>query len=137
MRSISLFLALFGLPFLGNGQTTAISAGHALDHPDFNGRFAMAVSRDSASIYYLLDFARLASRFERVSFMELSFRCDTIVNVDPDIMKDQVLFKASIRYPETEVSGIFQRLQTTVNQRSAVWTREEKSAWLEHNDKYN
>jgi hypothetical protein len=103
---------------------------------DFQGKFSSAIDKDAANNYFLVDFSRLPSRFERVYFMDLSFSANEIVNIDPVITKDRVCFSANKKYSEDEVLKIFGELEKNVKSASSAWSEDKKSAWLQRNDKY-
>jgi hypothetical protein len=103
---------------------------------DFKGNFSSAIDKDAAKNYFLVDFSRLPSRFDRVYFMDLSFSANEIVNIDPVITKDRVCFSASKKYSEDEVVKIFGELEKKVKDASSAWSEDKKSAWLQKNDKY-
>lgn len=103
---------------------------------DFLGNFASVIDKDSANNYFLLDFSKLPTRFERVYFMNLSFSSDELINIGPDITRDQVCFMSNNKYNETSVLIIFDEIKKKVALTSSSWSDEKKSEWLKENDKY-
>jgi hypothetical protein len=103
---------------------------------DFKGNFAATVDKDEANTYFLVDFSKLPTRFERVYFMNLSFASDELVNIDSDISKSNVCFKASNKYSEKDILKIFDELKSKVVLISSEWTDDKESQWLNKNDKY-
>ena len=103
---------------------------------DFRGRFALAVDKDASNNYFLLDFSKLSTRFEKVCYMNLSFTYHELVNIDPDITKTRVCFSASRNYAETEVIKLFDEIKEKVNSMAASWSEDRKSDWMKSNDKY-
>lgn len=103
---------------------------------DFKGKFSLLIGSDAANNYFLLDFSRLPSRFERVYFMNLSFGENELINIDPDITKSRVCFMVNNKYSESEAIKIFEDIEKEVNHVSKSWTNEMKAEWLKENDKY-
>jgi len=103
---------------------------------DFKGRFASAIEKDAENNYFLLDFSKLPTRFDRVYFMNMSFSYAKIINADPDIKKDRVCFMSKKMYNETDVLNIFEEIKEKVAIISASWPEDWKSEWLNTNDKY-
>jgi hypothetical protein len=103
---------------------------------DFHGKFAAMIGKDEANNYFLADFSKLPSRFDRVYFMNLSFSSPELVNIDPVITKDKVCFKASVKNNETEVIKLLEGIEQKVMATSSSWTEAAKSDWLKNNDKY-
>jgi hypothetical protein len=68
--------------------------------------------------------------------MNLSFSYNAVVNIDPGIDKSRVCFKASLRYPDKEVAGLFDEMEKQVITVSSGWSDDIKAAWLLKNDKY-
>ena len=103
---------------------------------DFKGKFAAAIDKDEANNYFLLDFSKLPTRFERVYFMNLSFSSEQLVNIDPDIAKDRVCFMTSKKYSETEILQLFDEIRVKTNDTAGKWPEGQKSDWLKEKDKY-
>ncbi|MEI6435721.1 MAG: hypothetical protein WCP32_12810 [Bacteroidota bacterium] len=103
---------------------------------NFNSRFFALINSDDLSAYYLVDFSKLPSRFERVYFMNLSFSADEIVNVRVDADRNIVCFKALFKYKETEIKKVFDDLKQKTNDVNTSWTSDKKTEWLKENDKY-
>jgi hypothetical protein len=103
---------------------------------DFKGNFAAAIDKDAANNYFLLDFSKLNSRFERVYFMNLSFSYDEIINIDPDIYKNRVCFMSHKNYSEADVLKIFDAIREKVLSAATSWSEDKQSQWLNVNDKY-
>lgn len=103
---------------------------------DFKGKFAVLIDNDETNNYYLLDFTKLPTRFERVYFMNLSFRSVEIVNIDPDITGSRVCFMSNRKYSASETIKLFEELKRTVNIPATSWSDTRKTEWLKVNDKY-
>ncbi len=103
---------------------------------DFKGQFAVVIERDAENTYYLLDFTKLPSRFERVYFMNLSFGNYKIVNLDPLVSEDMICFKSNLKYVEKEIVTVFDDLKTRTIGVSKDWAADVKQKWLTENDKY-
>ena len=104
---------------------------------DFGGKFAMVIEKDLANNYFLVDYSRLPSRFERVCFMNLTFSYKELVNIDPVINKSRVCFLVSTTYSEKEILKIFDQIKEDVLQKSGSWSDNQKAEWMKINDKYN
>ncbi len=103
---------------------------------DFKGKFAATILKNDVHNYFLLDFSKLASRFDRVYFLNLSFSAREIINIDPVITKEKICFMSDQKYKEEEVLNIFDELKNKVAVVSASWSDNQKSTWLKENDKY-
>jgi hypothetical protein len=103
---------------------------------DFKGNFSAAISEDDTKNYFILDFSKFPTRFERVYFMNLSFSSDEIVNIDSDIAKDRICFMAYKKYKAADVSKIFDEIKTKVTLVASSWSEDKKAQWLSVNDKY-
>ena len=103
---------------------------------DFKGSFAAAIDKDAANNYFLIDFSKLNSRFERVYFMNLSFSYDEIINIDPDINKNRVCFMSHKNYSVADVLKTFDAIKEKVLLTSSSWSEDKESQWLNVNDKY-
>ncbi len=136
---------LFSLIFLGTLTISAQNGGIQPDDPsfikryenfDFKGQFAVLIDKDTRNNYFLLDFSKFSSRFERVYFMNLSFTSSKIVNIDPNIARDRICFISNQIYNEADIVKIFDELKSKTTDISATWSQDEKSKWLKENDKY-
>ena len=85
---------------------------------DFKGKFAVLIDKDATNNYFLLDFTKFPTRFDRVYFMTLSFSRNELINIDPDITKTRVCFMANGKYSEVEVIKLFDELKKKVNDAS-------------------
>jgi len=102
----------------------------------FGGHFIIDVLSDEKNNYYIVDFSKLPSRFEKVYFMNLVFKKDKIVNIDSDITQQQVWFLAARMFSVTSVEEIVNSLKAETDKVNASFTDEEKVKWLQENDKY-
>ncbi|MFZ4520650.1 MAG: hypothetical protein ACOYNC_03035 [Bacteroidales bacterium] len=103
---------------------------------DFKGKFALSIEPNALTNYYLLDFSKLPSRFEKVYYMNLSFSSGELINIDPVITKSRVCFMSNKQYPEADVIAVFEKIKRIVADTSAVWSVARKTEWLKGNDKY-
>ena len=103
---------------------------------EFGDRFSVLFNSEDDYDYYVIDLTKLKGRFERVYFMNLTYQDRRIVNLDPDVDKDQIWFKAFHQYNETEIIGRFNDLKEKAVQDCNNLSSAEKSAWLAKNDKF-
>ena len=103
---------------------------------NFDGKFAHRMNGDSVNNYYLINLSKLPSRFERVYFMNLSFGCGELINIDPDIAGRSLFFMSKKSYQESEILRQLNHLCDSTVNTSALWALEEKAEWLKSNDKY-
>ena len=103
---------------------------------DFKGKFALPIEQNALNNYYLLDFSKLPSRFEKVYFMNLTFSSGELINIDPVITKSRICFMSNKLYPEAEVIAVFEKIKKAVGDTTAAWTDARKTEWLKGNDKY-
>ncbi len=136
------------LVFLLTGIQAFLFAQHPIVSPDdpafiakvasfdFKGQFAARIDQDGTNRYYLADFSMLSTRFERVWFMNLSFGTGKLVNVDPDLRKDRVIFKADKTYDDDLILRVFGELKEQTHRTSVDWSDTQKNEWLSSHDKY-
>lgn len=103
---------------------------------EFGDRFSVLFNSEDDYDYYVIDLTKLKDRFERVYFMNLTYQDRRIVNLDPDVEKDQIWFKAFHQYNETEINCLFNDLKEKAAQAGINMGSGEKSAWLSKNDKF-
>ncbi len=137
-----LFIALLFFSSMAlRAQADAINPGEPgfrEKYSDFNfqGHFAAKIAKDATNNYFLLDFSKLPSRFERVYFMNLCFGYYKIINIDPVVTMDKVFFMANQTYETDELLKLFGDLKDKAVNTAAAWAGEEKTKWLKVNDKY-
>ena len=103
---------------------------------NFKDKFAVPIGRYEVNNYFLLDFTKLKSRFEKVYFMNLCFTVNKLINIDPDIAKTRVCFMANKKYDENEIITQFDELIKQTSVINSTWSQDEKNKWLKANDKY-
>jgi|WetSurMetagenome_2_1015567.scaffolds.fasta_scaffold18860_4 hypothetical protein len=102
----------------------------------FGGHFIIDVLSDEKNTYYIVDFSKLPSRFEKVYFMNLIFKKDKIVNIDSDITRQQVWFLAAKMFSVSSVEEMVNSVKADTDKANASFTDKEKENWLKENDKY-
>ena len=85
--------------------------------------------------YYIVDFAQLPGKFEKVYFLNLVFKSDKVVNIDPDLKQDRIWFLAVKTTRSRQCTIIFSTKEKNGNGRSRVYGSR-KDQWLQKNDKY-
>ena len=103
---------------------------------DFKGKFAVKAESDDRNNYYLLDFSNLPGRFERVYFLNLSFKTTEIINLDANISRDKIWFLSDKRNPEKQVIDLFLDLKKRSLEAATAYSDQQKAQWLKDNDKY-
>jgi hypothetical protein len=103
---------------------------------DLAGMFSALALSDDQNNYYIADFTLLEGKFEKVWFLNLVFKGDKVVNIDPDILQKRVWFLAVKSIPEKTVNDYLLSLKEKTLKASATFTEGEKSEWLQKNDKY-
>lgn len=102
----------------------------------FGDRFAMQILKSDGKNYFLVDFSKLPSRFERVFFMTIAFKQDKLVNIDPEITRDRIWFFAYENYPVREIEELLTSLKDRATEAGKNFTDVQKQEWLLKNDKY-
>ena len=140
------FLSLFFL-----GSSGLIVAQHeselwiAPSNPDFRAKYAdvefgeaiaVKVIESQTKNYFIVDLTKFNSRFEKIWYLNLVFKEEKIVNIDPDIANDRLWFQASRQYDESDVLELFASLKEKTDQVSLKMTLQEKKEWMVKNDKY-
>jgi hypothetical protein len=134
-----LFLATVGMGQAGSDGNNAIFSDPLLtyDQSQFNGRFAvMALSQEDFD-YYVTDITKFSGRFEKIYFLNLTYGDNRIVNIDADIEKPQLWFKAHYQYSQNEMTCLLDDFMKETNKISLSWTESDKAAWLQKFDKFN
>lgn len=103
---------------------------------DFQGKISAAALEDETNNYYLVDYSSLTTLFEKIYFVNLSFKNETITNIDSDIKQRCVWYLSNKKYPVADVLKIFDDLKTKTAEASAKMTENEKEVWLKANNKY-
>jgi hypothetical protein len=103
---------------------------------EFGDRFSVLVFTDDNYDYYAINLAKLKDWFERVYFMNLTYKDSRVVNLDSDISKDQTWFKSYYKFKEDEITCLFKDLKDQTANIGNQMTDEEKSAWMAKNDKF-
>jgi hypothetical protein len=103
---------------------------------DFAGRFSVVAVSDQDNNYYIVDFTKLPTRFDKIYFINLVFKGDKVVNIDPDLDQDRVWFLAVKTTKEQVVHDYLLNLKKKTEEAAAAMTTEEQSEWLKKNNKY-
>jgi hypothetical protein len=117
-----------------NGKTAMISLVY--EQKDFGDRFSVLVYSEDDYDYYVIDLTKLGDRFERIYFMNLTYGDSRLINLDAEIEKDQIWFKAYLQYKETEITCLFNDLKAKADLAGRDMSSAEKSAWMAKNDKF-
>jgi hypothetical protein len=112
------------------------SGSLVFNQKEFGDRFSVLVNSEDDYDYYAIDLTKLGDRFERIYFMNLTYQDHRLINLDPDIEKAQIWFKAFHQYNETEITCLFNDLKEKTAIAGRDMSAEEKSAWLAKNDKF-
>jgi hypothetical protein len=136
-----ILLLLTGLISLANGQTDGSDPVNdkiilSFNQEEFGDRLSVLYDSDNHWDYYVVDLIKIGGRFERVYFMSLTYEDRRIVNVDPEIEKGQIWFKAYYTYTEEEITCLFRDLKEKTDEASRQMTPEEQSDWLVRFDKF-
>ncbi len=140
----TLLLLLTVILSVSKGQTVGNSTEVEKQQPiqlvfnqeDFGDKFSVFYSSDEQFDYYVVDLTKFEDRFQRVYFMILSYKEPRLVNLDGDINKDQTWFKSYYTSKETEITCLFNDLKEQTGQAATNMTAQEKSEWLNSNDKF-
>lgn len=103
---------------------------------NFEGSFALVAETDSLHNYILVDLTVFSSRFGRVYFMDQSFTCRDLVNIDPDITKSRIFFTSDKSCDLKAVMKRLDQMKEDVLKKASALSMDEQSAWLKSNDKY-
>ena len=103
----------------------------------FGDKFSLQPANDSEYDYYVVDLTKLPSRFERIYFLNLVYRTDSVVNIDPDINDDMMWFKAYHLYNPENISCLLDEYKVRANRAEEEYSDEEKAGWLQSHDKFN
>jgi hypothetical protein len=134
---LSLLLFLIIQSGLAQDQGQFDSWETQIEQTGFGGKFAVMPGSDMDYDYYLVDLTRLSTRFERIYFLNLAYKSDSIVNIDPDINDTMMWFKAYNQYKFSEIECLFDTYRDEANNAYKTFTEEERDAWLKTYDKYN
>ena len=106
------------------------------NHLQFNDKFVLLAESDATNNYYIADFSKLKSRFEKVFFLNLTFQTQKLVNLTADLSTERIWFLANHQYSEKEIIALFIRLEEQTEKKNVDLTEDEKKGWLKDNDKY-
>jgi hypothetical protein len=142
MRSLSLTVLVFLFPLAAllaqdvyiNPADPAFRAKYK--DVDFAGRFSVLAVSDQDNNYYMVDFTKLPTKFEKVYFINLVFKGGKAVNIDSDLSQERVWFLAVKSTKEQSVHDYFLDLKKKTEDAAAAFTAEEQAGWLKKNDKY-
>lgn len=104
---------------------------------EFDGRFCVLGERTGENNYYVADLTRFPDRFSRIYFLNLVFKEQIVVNIDPNIEKDQLWFKSHVTFPEEDVICRMDELLEETLESQQGMTEGERAAWMEKYDKYS
>ncbi len=103
---------------------------------EFGETIAVKVIESQTKNYFIVDLTKFNSRFEKIWYLNLIFKEEKIVNIDPDIANDRLWFQANRKYDESDVLELFTLLKEKTDQVSLKMTLQEKEEWMIKNDKY-
>lgn len=106
------------------------------DQKEFGDRFSVLTYSEDDYDYYAVDLTKLADRFERVYFMNLTYQDKRLINIDPALENPQIWFKAYHQYNESEITCLFTDLKEKTGQAGRDMSVQEKTAWMTKNDKF-
>ncbi len=137
-----IFLLLFtiigkGQSDMGISMSSPLDPMFTFDQTQFDDRFAVHVFSDEVYDYYVIDYTKMPQRFERIYFLNLIYKDDQVVHIDPDINKTQSWFKSHERYPQTEIICKLEDFLDETLEASRLWPEADKQAWLLKYDKFN
>ena len=106
------------------------------DHLQFNDKFVILAESDAANNYFITDFSRLESRFEKVYFLNMTYGTSKIVNLHADLTQKRIWFLAKKLYTVEEIKSVFTDLLDQTRKKSSSLSDNEKNTWLKEHDKY-
>ena len=151
MKQIALFYTRVFLLLLFLGSSGLASAQHeselwiAPSDPDFRAKYAnvefgeaiaVKVLESQTKNYFLVDLTKFKSRFEKIWYLNMVFKEEIIVSIDPTITHDRMWFQSNRRYDESDVLERFALLKKQTDQASLKMTTKEKEEWMKIYDKY-
>lgn len=128
----SVFFSIFSATSQTIGENGTLPV---IDQEKFEGRFCLSIPSDGDFNYCIVDLDKLDGRFERVYFLNLTYKETKIINIDPDITKSQLWFKSYYLDEEKEISRLLEDLRKKTRDASLSMSGEEKDSWLMKNDK--
>jgi len=133
----SVLLVMVGQSVTAQDQSQFDAWEKQIEVTGFGDKFAMTPGSDQDYDYYLVDLTKLASRFERIYFLNLAYKSDSIVNIDPDINDTKMWFKAYHQFTPAEVECLFNTYKDEATNAYKDFSADEREAWLKSHDKYN
>jgi hypothetical protein len=103
---------------------------------EFGDKFSLLALSDQDNNYYIVDFTKLPTRFEKIFFLNLVFRSDKVVCIDSDLAQNRIWFSANRQVQETKIRDTFLELKKKSTDAASLFTEEEKTQWMSKNDKY-
>lgn len=102
----------------------------------FGDKFVLLAESDQTNNYFIADFSKFSSKFEKVYFLSLVFPSKNVVNIDGDLSHDRIWFLANKKYSSEEViKELLEDKEKSISFAASL-TEDEKNNWLKTNDKY-
>jgi hypothetical protein len=124
---------------VASGQDICLDGDQSLklqfDQEEFKGRFAVAVESDNLYHYYVTDLTRFSTIIEKAYFLNLIFQNNVVVSIDSDLNKDQLWFKIPLEVRDNDAVDKLGHYHDKAKSEVNLMTEEERSAWLELNQK--
>ena len=106
------------------------------DQEKFDGQFCVAATAYEYDNYYVTNLTEFSSRIERIYFLNLVYKENKIVNIDPDIDDGQMWFKSHDANTEEEIICLMDDLRDQAKAEVIILSEKEKADWLEKHDKF-
>lgn len=146
--AIVLILSL-SFPFILHSQDTSYIGDEAslaandllelAENTDFDNNISMEIFKDEKNSYYAIDISKLASIYEQIRILELSFANNTIVNIGSDKNTGFYFFLVNNKLSKstTEINNLFNKFVNQSKTELAEMNDEQLRLWLIQHDKYS
>jgi hypothetical protein len=135
------FLGLSGTLFAQKANGTEINPGDPAfrakyDKVDFKGKLAVKILSDETNNYYMVDFSRMKTRFEKVLFLNLSYQDKSIVNMEGDLSHDRIWYLSAKQNKGKDVLKKFDGIYAKMKEQEKTMSEKQQFEYLRKADKF-
>jgi hypothetical protein len=144
MRKSVLIMVLAAFVTLAYGQETnktgstdlELLFSQQIDQNEFKGEFSLFYTSEGEYDYYVVDMSVFADSFSRTYFVNLTYKEDLIIPMNIAPAKEQNWFKVYHKYENEETKAVLNDLKDKTIAQAGRMTAEEKTAWMNKNNKF-
>jgi hypothetical protein len=145
------FILIIPLAFTGSlyaqtgsyaGNEANIESGSLMSKAnmtDFGDEICAKIFEDDKNTYYAVDVSKLASKYEQIRILELTYANKVIVNTSNDSTKNYYLFLVNntLNKSEQDIITLFDGFSVQAKTELETMNNEQLRLWLIQHDKYS